>query len=154
MDKFLILMMLIPSMLLFLLILFFSIFLVISSPSWLGAWVGLEVNLIRFIPVILDRRNLFSVESCLKYFLVQAFSSLIFLIALLLLVGDLNLIWYGGNGGVIAALCALIIKLGAAPFHYWLPAVAGGIGWAQNFILITFQKIAPLILSSYFINMG
>lgn len=118
MDSLLILMMLIPSMLLFLSVLVFSIFLVISSPTWFGAWVGLEVNLMSFIPVMLDRRNLIRVESCLKYFLVQAFSSLILLIALLVVMGELDSIWWGSSGGGVSIACALIIKLGAAPFHF------------------------------------
>lgn len=45
----------------------------------------------------------------------------------------------------------LLIKIGAAPFHFWFPGVIEGLSWTNNFILITWQKIAPLILISYFI---
>jgi NADH-ubiquinone oxidoreductase chain 2 len=51
-------------------------------------------------------------------------------------------------------LCALIIKLGAAPFHYWFPSVSGGVSWTENFFLITTQKIAPLILVRYLVNLS
>jgi NADH-ubiquinone oxidoreductase chain 2 len=129
-----------------------SIFIVISSPTWFGAWVGLEVNLMSFIPVILDRRNLIRVESCIKYFLVQAFSSLIFLISLLVSIGGLKVFWVGRIYINISLLIALFIKLGAAPFHYWFPSVSGGIGWFQNFILMTLQKLPLLVLSGYLIR--
>lgn len=51
----------------------------ISSSSWLGIWIGLEINLLSFIPLIIDKKNLFTNESTIKYFLVQVFGSLIFL---------------------------------------------------------------------------
>jgi NADH-ubiquinone oxidoreductase chain 2 len=143
-----------PSMFLFFLVLVFSVFLVISSPTWLGAWVGLEVNLMRFIPIILDRRNMLSVECCLKYFLVQAFSSLILLTSLLIIMGELQIIWIFYGLGSIGGFTALLIKLGAAPFHFWFPAVSGGIGWIQNFFLITVQKLGPLVLIGYTITLS
>lgn len=150
MDSILILMMFIPSTLLFVLVLLLSVFIIISSPSWLGAWVGLEVNLISFIPLILSRGVLTRIESCIKYFLVQAFSSLLLLLSLLIIISD----GYRGEWFIYLPHrwllgAALLIKLGAAPFHFWFPAVSSGIGWYQNFILITWQKIGPLVLLSY-----
>lgn len=46
----------------------------------------------------------------------------------------------------------LLIKRGAAPLHWWFPRVIEGLRWNNCFILITIQKIAPLILISYTIN--
>jgi len=43
----------------------------------------------------------------------------------------------------------LILKLGAAPFHFWFPNVIENINWINNLILITWQKIAPIIILSY-----
>lgn len=45
----------------------------------------------------------------------------------------------------------LLLKRGAAPFHFWFPGVMEGLNWINNLILITWQKIAPLILISYII---
>lgn len=39
-----------------------------------------------------------------------------------------------------------------APFHFWFPNVIEGLNWTNNFILITWQKIAPLILLSFCLN--
>lgn len=44
---------------------------------------------------------------------------------------------------------ALLLKAGAAPFHFWFPRVIEGLQWNQVIILITIQKIAPLSLLSY-----
>lgn len=44
---------------------------------------------------------------------------------------------------------ALILKIGAAPFHFWFPNVIEGISWINNLILITWQKIAPILIISY-----
>lgn len=46
----------------------------------------------------------------------------------------------------------LIIKSGVAPFHFWFPNVIEGLNWINNFILITWQKIAPIILLSFCLN--
>jgi len=45
----------------------------------------------------------------------------------------------------------LLLKRGAAPFHFWFPNVIEGLSWINSLILITWQKIAPLILTSYII---
>lgn len=47
---------------------------------------------------------------------------------------------------------ALIIKRGISPFHFWFPNVIEGFNWINNIILITWQKIAPIILLSFCIN--
>lgn len=49
---------------------------------------------------------------------------------------------------------SLLIKIGAAPFHFWFPGVIEGLTWINCFILITWQKIAPFILISYKLNIS
>lgn len=46
----------------------------------------------------------------------------------------------------------LILKRGIAPFHFWFPNVIEGLNWINNFILITWQKIAPLIILTFCLN--
>ena len=43
----------------------------------------------------------------------------------------------------------MILKRGAAPFHFWFPRVIEGLRWNRSIILMTWQKIAPLIILSY-----
>lgn len=54
---------------------------------------------------------------------------------------------------IIIINITLIIKLGAAPFHFWFPNVSEKLNWLNNFILITWQKIAPIIIISYTIQL-
>jgi NADH-ubiquinone oxidoreductase chain 2 len=51
----------------------------ISSNSWLGAWIGLEINLISFIPLISTQENIYTTEASLKYFVIQALASSVLL---------------------------------------------------------------------------
>lgn len=126
----------------------------ISSNSWLRAWIGLEINLLSFIPLIINYNNLMASEASLKYFLTQALASTILLFSVILIIFSININWYFQEFILIYPIIinsCLLLKIGAAPFHFWFPGVIEGLNWTNNFILITWQKIAPLILISYFI---
>nr|YP_010164095.1 NADH dehydrogenase subunit 2 [Scopimera intermedia]QRK27410.1 NADH dehydrogenase subunit 2 [Scopimera intermedia] len=114
----------------------------ISSPSLFGAWVGLELNMMSFIPLITIKMNSYYSESALKYFLIQALSSALFISSSLLSFTFLLI-------SFILIFLALLLKLGSAPFHFWFPQVMEGLNWPQVFILSTIQKLAPMILLSY-----
>nr|YP_009057628.1 NADH dehydrogenase subunit 2 [Nymphes myrmeleonoides]AHY39211.1 NADH dehydrogenase subunit 2 [Nymphes myrmeleonoides] len=121
----------------------------ISANSWLGAWIGLEINLLSFIPLISNMKNSTSTESSLKYFIVQALASSILLFSVLILSLNSNF-WMEFNMSLNLILnSSLLLKMGAAPFHSWFPEVMEGLSWLMNFILMTWQKLAPMILISY-----
>nr|YP_009488070.1 NADH dehydrogenase subunit 2 [Anopheles pseudotibiamaculatus]AWB99941.1 NADH dehydrogenase subunit 2 [Anopheles pseudotibiamaculatus] len=135
----------------FLFTLIFGTFVTISSNSWLGAWMGLEINLLSFIPLMNDnKKNLLTSESSLKYFLTQAFASSILLFAIIMVM-----FLYNNNFFLIQKfneiliLSTLLLKSGAAPFHFWFPEVMEGLSWINGLILMTWQKIAPMMLISY-----
>nr|QXM16896.1 NADH dehydrogenase subunit 2 [Neoneuromus vanderweelei] len=122
----------------------------ISSNSWLGAWMGLEINLLCFIPLMSSTKNLISNESALKYFLAQALASSILLFSIIgMSLEEGNFFFNKINLTQIMLNSALLLKLGAAPFHFWFPSVVEGLNWFNNLILMTWQKIAPIILISY-----
>lgn len=126
----------------------------ISSNTWLRAWIGLEINLLSFIPLINDTKNLISSESSLKYFLIQALASstLLFIVIIYLFNYNNNFDTINLNNFInLGIISSLIIKRGIAPFHFWFPNVIEGLNWTNAFILLTWQKIAPLILLSYLI---
>ena len=118
----------------------------ISSSSWLGIWIGLEMNLLSFVPLINKGKSPYETESAIKYFLVQAIASILFLIAVLSNEVYINIT---ENTRYYLISRALLIKIGAAPFHFWFPGVIEGIDWIGCFILITWQKLAPFVLISY-----
>jgi len=47
----------------------------VSSNSWLGAWIGLEINLISFILLMSNIKNMSNTEASLKYIIVQVLAS-------------------------------------------------------------------------------
>lgn len=48
----------------------------------------------------------------------------------------------------------IMLKRGTAPFHFWFPRVIEGLSWYSRFLLITWQKIAPLIILSYCLSLN
>lgn len=123
----------------------------ISANSWFSAWVGLEINLLSFIPLIISTNNIQSSESSLKYFITQVFASslLLFFIIFYILKSNLIIELNFSNNFNFLIYASLIIKLGAAPFHFWFPNVLEGLNWINRLIIITWQKIAPIIIISY-----
>nr|APC61783.1 NADH dehydrogenase subunit 2 [Papilio dardanus] len=132
-------------------ILIFSTFIAISANSWLGCWIGLEINLLSFIPLISSHKNLLSSEAALKYFLTQAIASINFLFSILIkmiLLKNFEI----NNLISIMINSSMLMKMGAAPFHFWFPNIIEGLSWFNCFILMTWQKISPMILLSYYMN--
>nr|AEZ35033.1 NADH dehydrogenase subunit 2 [Amiota sinuata]AEZ35034.1 NADH dehydrogenase subunit 2 [Amiota sinuata]AEZ35035.1 NADH dehydrogenase subunit 2 [Amiota sinuata] len=138
------------SKILFFIILMMGTMITVSSNSWLGAWMGLEINLLSFIPLMSDNSNLMSTESSLKYFLTQALASTVLLFSIILLMLKNNMfIEYNYIYIQMIMLSSLLMKSGAAPFHFWFPNLMEGLSWMNALILMTWQKIAPLMLISY-----
>nr|AVN67744.1 NADH dehydrogenase subunit 2 [Eurycotis sp. B074] len=128
----------------------------ISSNSWLGAWMGLEINLLSFIPLMSNSKNVLTTEASMKYFIVQALSSstLLFLIISKSLTEELYTTTTNPLVNSIIINTPLLLKGAAAPFHWWFPSIMEGLSWNNCFILMTIQKIAPLMLISYSMKMN
>nr|YP_009379011.1 NADH dehydrogenase subunit 2 [Spaniocelyphus pilosus]ARI44225.1 NADH dehydrogenase subunit 2 [Spaniocelyphus pilosus] len=138
------------SKIMFSMILITGTMITVSANSWIGAWMGLEINLLSFIPLMSDSNNLMSTEASLKYFLTQALASSVLLFAIILFLMENNLfINLNKNFSGLMILSALLLKSGTAPFHFWFPNVMEGLSWINSLILMTWQKIAPLMLISY-----
>nr|YP_009227901.1 NADH dehydrogenase subunit 2 [Acasta sulcata]AII19548.1 NADH dehydrogenase subunit 2 [Acasta sulcata] len=129
--------------------LFLGTLISISSSSLFGMWMGLEINLMSFIPMIINlENNKKSSEAAIKYFLIQAIASAIVIFS--------ALYYYLYNGYVfstspnILITLSLSMKLGMAPFHFWFPEVLEGLNWINSLLLLTWQKISPLVILSVF----
>nr|YP_009711665.1 NADH dehydrogenase subunit 2 [Dasypogon diadema]AYW52654.1 NADH dehydrogenase subunit 2 [Dasypogon diadema] len=137
------------SKILFLLIVMLGTLITISSNSWLAAWMGLEINLLAFIPLMSNTNNLMSSESSLKYFLTQALASLILLLAIILYMMKIQINNDMSSLPEMMMFSSLLMKSGSAPFHFWFPSVMEGLSWTNALLLMTWQKIAPLMMMSY-----
>nr|AWV84329.1 NADH dehydrogenase subunit 2 [Chonosia atrodorsalis] len=114
----------------------------ISSGNWLSCWMGVEINLISFLPIMMDSSSVYTSESMIKYFIVQSMgSSLLFLS---IIIGDFYYLFFE-----YFIVFGLMIKVGCSPFHMWFPSVMEGLSWMNCFVLSTIQKFAPLVLISY-----
>nr|YP_006883434.1 NADH dehydrogenase subunit 2 [Babina adenopleura]AFL65899.1 NADH dehydrogenase subunit 2 [Babina adenopleura] len=129
------------------------------SYHWLLAWVGLEINTLAIIPMMTKMPHPRAIEAATKYFLTQATAS-----ALVLFSALINA-WQTGEWSINsltdlpmnALSIALMMKLGLAPMHFWMPEVLQGISLPTGLILSTWQKIAPMILllqTSHLINLN
>nr|WFD61195.1 NADH dehydrogenase subunit 2 [Carrikerella sp.] len=125
----------------------------LCANSWVGAWMGLEINLLSFIPLSSSNLNMLSSEASLKYFLIQAIASsaLLFMVVLKTnLPLELELLHMNFEKPLNNLIIfPLIMKIAGAPLHWWLPPVVEGLSWMNCFIVLTIQKIAPIILISY-----
>uniref|UniRef100_UPI0030FF0456 NADH dehydrogenase subunit 2 n=1 Tax=Coladenia agnioides TaxID=2866479 RepID=UPI0030FF0456 len=137
----------------FLFFLFFSTLISISSNSWMGCWIGLEMNLLSFIPLISNSNNLLSSEASLKYFLIQSIASINFLFSILLKMIFLKNFEIDNYISILIN-SSLLMKMGSAPFHFWFPNIIEGMSWLNCFILMSWQKITPMILISYYFNLN
>jgi NADH-ubiquinone oxidoreductase chain 2 len=141
-----------PTRLLFYSTLMLGTLISISSTSWVGAWIGLEINLLSFIPLMSNMNTQFATEAALKYFLTQALASAVLLIGVVVLALNTQLTFSTFSQPLpLATLISstLLLKIGAAPFHFWFPGVIEGLDWINGLVLITWQKIAPFVLLSY-----
>nr|YP_010947025.1 NADH dehydrogenase subunit 2 [Eupolyphaga hanae]WGO57821.1 NADH dehydrogenase subunit 2 [Eupolyphaga hanae] len=126
----------------------------VSSNSWLSVWMGLEINLLSFIPLMSTTKNTFTTEASLKYFLTQALASstLLFLVIIKTIMENIPMFINSFSSFLI--VIPLMLKSGVAPFHWWFPSVMEGLNWMNSFILMTIQKIAPLVLTSYLLKIN
>nr|YP_009434618.1 NADH dehydrogenase subunit 2 [Melaphis rhois]ATE90568.1 NADH dehydrogenase subunit 2 [Melaphis rhois] len=124
-------------------LLMFSTMLSISSSNWLTMWMGLELNLFSIIPILNFKMSIYSIESTMKYFLIQAFASIILLMFLI----NKSLFFLIQTNMMI--ITPLLMKLSLMPFHLWLPSMMEGLNWMSCFLLMTWQKITPMIMISY-----
>nr|YP_026007.1 NADH dehydrogenase subunit 2 [Argulus americanus]AAS00848.1 NADH dehydrogenase subunit 2 [Argulus americanus] len=132
------------SPIIFLIPLMLGTFLVLSSSSWFSLWLGMELNVISFIPMILSDSSS-SAESAISYFLIQAFSSLLF-ISVIFMTTIFSLFIVNS----IFIMIVMMLKMGSAPFHSWVLFMVKSLTWPKMILLLIWQKINPLFLLNLF----
>ena len=99
--------------------------LLVSSVNWLSIYLALELQtLALFILVAIKKNSAYSTEAGLKYFVLGAVSSGLFLFGCALLYGasgemsiqGTNLLFMGDVGKILITV-SLLFKLSVAPFH-------------------------------------
>ncbi|YP_007625550.1 NADH dehydrogenase subunit 2 (mitochondrion) [Octodon degus] len=117
------------------------------SSHWLLMWIGLEMSMLAIIPILMNKSNPRSTQPATKYSLMQPTASMILLLSIILTMmysGQWS-IFYSNNTTISLILTtSLIMKLGLAPFHFWVTEVTQGTSLLTGMVLLTWQKIAPL----------
>nr|NP_795847.1 NADH dehydrogenase subunit 2 [Opisthoproctus soleatus]BAC58252.1 NADH dehydrogenase subunit 2 [Opisthoproctus soleatus] len=120
-----------------------------ASSHWLLAWMGLEINTLAIIPLMARHHHPRAVEATTKYFLTQATAAATILFASTTnawLVGEWDILQLSHPLATTATMLALALKIGLAPFHFWLPEVLQGLDLTTGLILSTWQKLGPFAL--------
>jgi len=107
----------------------------ISSETWPCIWIIIELNLMSFLPAITAKWR--TKKITILYFIVQRIGSL----AILTRVGS-------DKSGIVMKwlMIGLLMKAALAPFHFWGPIVLVNLSKGTSFLLLTWQKVAPLFL--------
>jgi len=112
-----------------------SILFGLTSNSFILIWFRLEIRIFSFLIILLLYQHNLRNSHVVKYFIFQAFSSVVLIISLCkgLLFNDILFL-------------ITIIKLGAAPFHIWFISIVKTLSLRHFFWLAVPQKIIPLRL--------
>ncbi len=136
----------------------------VSAASMLMIYVGLELmSLPMYGLVALNRRNNKSTEAAMKYFVMGAMSSAILLFGMALLYGATTSLQFEDIRTVIAngmtdsqsrlllfatvfLIVGTVFKLGAAPFHGWVPDVYEGAPLPVAMFIGAAPKVAAFMM--------
>src|SRR5690606_4074095 len=135
----------------------------ISSGSLLSIYLGLELmSLALYALIALRRDDAVATEAAMKYFVLGALASGFLLYGMSMVygaTGHLDLqqvaqVVQSGNTqqmalvfGVVFLVAGLAFKLGAAPFHMWVPDVYQGSPTAVTLILGAAPKLAAFAIA-------
>ena len=130
----------------------------ISASNFLTLYMGLEIlSLSLYAMIALQRDSAVATESAMKYFILGAMASGFLLYGMSMLYGatgslDINrisqVIQHGAANkqllvfGLAFIVAGLAFKLGAAPFHMWVPDVYHGAPTAMTMFVGTAPKLA------------
>nr|UPL65805.1 NADH dehydrogenase subunit 2 [Brachyrhynchus triangulus] len=118
-----------------------SSMMVVSSSNWLSMWMGMEINMISFVPMMV-LNNKEPSKSMMIYFLVQSISSSMLLYSLM----TMWLLSPGNHSSLLInmMMVSMMIKSGLAPMHTWAIIIMNNMSWIMCIILMSWQKLAPL----------
>ncbi len=147
-----------------------GIMVMISAGNLITVYLGLELlALSTYALVALDRDSRFGSEAAMKYFILGSLASGMLLYGMSLIYGaagsldlaEISLALAGGAGdsmlltfGLVFIVIGIAFKLGAVPFHMWVPDVYHGAPLAITLFIATVPKLAGLALAIRLLDNG
>nr|YP_010132623.1 NADH dehydrogenase subunit 2 [Enteroctopus dofleini]QQH14292.1 NADH dehydrogenase subunit 2 [Enteroctopus dofleini]WIA66152.1 NADH dehydrogenase subunit 2 [Enteroctopus dofleini] len=140
-----------PSNFMFMIMMILGTIMSLSSSHWLMMWMGLELNLMGILPLMNIKTKNFEIESSMKYFIIQSLSSSLFIMTMIImyLYSFSTFSMFNNTFMSSIMMLSLLIKLGSSPFHMWLPAMCKHMSWMTLYLILTWQKLAPLFMLSF-----
>ncbi|MDB5861359.1 MAG: nuoN [Ramlibacter sp.] len=139
-----------------------GIFVMISGSNFLVIYLGLELlTLSSYALVALRRDHAVATEAAMKYFVLGAMASGFLLYGLSMMYGATGSLDIGtvfkvvGTGqvkhqvlvfGLVFIVAGLAFKLGAAPFHMWIPDVYQGAPTAVTLMIASAPELAAFAI--------
>nr|WRK21453.1 NADH dehydrogenase subunit 2 [Hecalus sp.] len=119
-----------------------GVIMTICSNNWISMWMGLEMSLLSFIPIMQNTKNINSSESMMTYFIVQSVASMIFMFSVIVMLIGVNMM------NEMLLMLSMLIKLGVAPFHNWVMMIIEALNYITLFNMLTLLKVPPLFIIS------
>nr|ADE05907.1 NADH dehydrogenase subunit 2 [Mytilus trossulus] len=130
-----------PLKLVSLMVMFIGTMLSVTSQELVGVWVGLELNLYGFL-VLMNPDGQHNPEACVKYFVVQSTGSILMLVGFLILTKCILV------SAFTIMMAGALLKSGVFPLHSWVPSIMKNSSWFAGGLMLTWQKVAPLVFLS------
>jgi NADH-quinone oxidoreductase subunit N len=145
-----------------------GIFVLVSANSLVTVYLGVELLALSvYALVAFDRDSGVSAESAMKYFVLGAIASGMLLYGMSLIYGLTGTLDLGEiaarlqpplSAGVVLGVTFIVVavafKLGAVPFHMWLPDVYEGAPTSVTLFISTVPKIAYFALALRLLAQG
>ncbi len=141
----------------------------ISAASLLTVYLGLElISLSSYALVALDRDNRRGSEAAMKYFILGSLASGLLLYGLSMIYGVTGTLSLSGISemaalasnnitlifGLVFVVIGVAFKLGAVPFHMWVPDVYHGAPAAVTMLIGSVPKLAAFAMAIRLLDNG
>nr|AAS80059.1 NADH dehydrogenase subunit 2 [Hemorrhois algirus] len=126
-----------------------STIMITSTTHWLMTWICLEINTLSMIPIISKPNHPRATEAATKYYLTQTMASTAMLFATTMNAmntSNWEVHLTSEPTATTIITLSLMMKMAAAPLHFWLPEVSQGTTTMTALTILTWQKIAPLMI--------
>jgi NADH-quinone oxidoreductase subunit N len=129
----------------------------VSANHLMLLYVGMEIQaLAAYTLVVMQRKSEFSAEAGVKYFILGSLASVLYLFGVSYIYGTFGTLYFheiathvhivstGGLLGITLILSSFLFKVGAFPFHQWVPDVYQGAPTPTTSIISTLSKVAAI----------
>ncbi|MDA9689518.1 NADH-quinone oxidoreductase subunit N [Betaproteobacteria bacterium] len=138
-------------------------FIMMSASHLLTIYLGIELVSLSLISLVaLNRESGASIEAAIKFFVLAALASGFLLYGISMIYGatgtfQLNeiadqILSEGANPiivvfGLVFVVCGLAFKLGAVPFHMWVPDIYQGAALPSTLLVGSTPKVAAILIT-------